>query len=131
MRSRALASPFGGAPRRGRAPAFISACSRLSDFSLDKVTDLYVTLQVSYRSVTLSEHTDACDRGGDSLRLWPAANRFAQPQRTRDKVLVHITAAAVTPLDHTILSGGHPRAKAPLVLANEGAGVIDYAGASD
>jgi NADPH2:quinone reductase len=36
----------------------------------------------------------------------------------------------VTPLEHTILSGGHPRAKAPLVLGNEGAGVIEEAGAS-
>src|SRR5277367_2667421 len=48
-----------------------------------------------------------------------------KPQRTRDKALVHIKAAGVTPLDHTILSGGHPRAKAPLVLGNEGAGVIE------
>jgi NADPH2:quinone reductase len=55
-----------------------------------------------------------------------------KPQRTKDKVLVHITAAGVTPLDHTILSGGHPRAKAaPLVLDNEGAGVVEDAGASD
>src|ERR1700751_2234832 len=53
-----------------------------------------------------------------------------KPQRTKDKALVHITAAGVTPLDHTILSGGHPRAKAPLVLGNEGAGVIEDAGES-
>jgi NADPH:quinone reductase len=37
-----------------------------------------------------------------------------KPQRTKDKALVHITAAGVTPLDHTILSGGRPRAKVPL-----------------
>jgi NADPH:quinone reductase len=36
----------------------------------------------------------------------------------------------VTPLDYTILSGGHPRAKAPLVLGNEGAGVVEDAGDS-
>ena len=54
-----------------------------------------------------------------------------KPQRTKDKALVHITAAGVTPLDHTILAGGHPRARAPLVLGNEGAGVIEDAGASD
>jgi NADPH2:quinone reductase len=54
-----------------------------------------------------------------------------KPQRTKDKVLVRVTAAGVTPLDHTILSGGHPRAKAPLVLGNEGAGVIEDPGASD
>jgi NADPH2:quinone reductase len=53
-----------------------------------------------------------------------------KPQRTRDKALIHIKAAGVTPLDHTILSGGHPRARAPLVLGNEGAGVIEDAGAS-
>jgi len=38
------------------------------------------------------------------------------------KLLVRITAASVTPLDHTILSGQYPKAKAPLVLGNEGAG---------
>ena len=54
-----------------------------------------------------------------------------KPPRTRDKALIHIKAAGVTPLDHTILAGGHPRAKAPLVLGNEGAGVIEDAGASD
>jgi NADPH2:quinone reductase len=46
------------------------------------------------------------------------------------RVLVRLTAAGVTPLDYTILSGGHPRAKAPLVLGNEGAGVIEDAGDS-
>jgi NADPH2:quinone reductase len=53
-----------------------------------------------------------------------------KPQPARDRVLVRITAAGVTPLDHTILSGGHPRAKAPLVLGNEGAGVVEDAGGS-
>src|SRR3984957_3917396 len=57
--------------------------------------------------------------------------KLPKPQRTKDTALVHITAAGVTPLDHTILSGGHPRAKPPLVLGNEGAGVIEDAGASD
>jgi NADPH:quinone reductase-like Zn-dependent oxidoreductase len=51
-----------------------------------------------------------------------------RPQATQDRVLVRVTAAGVTPLDHTILSGGHPRAEAPLVLGNEGAGVIEDAG---
>src|ERR1700744_2992607 len=54
-----------------------------------------------------------------------------EPTVSNGRILVHITAAGVTPLDHTILSGGHPRAKAPLVLGNEGAGVIEDAGASD
>ena len=53
-----------------------------------------------------------------------------KPQPAKDRVLVHVTAAGVTPLDHTIPSGGHPRAKAPLVLGNEGAGVIEDAGDS-
>ena len=51
-----------------------------------------------------------------------------KPLPATDKVLVHVKAAGMTPLDHTILSGGHPRAKAPLVLGNEGAGVIEDAG---
>ncbi len=46
------------------------------------------------------------------------------------RVLVRITAAGLTPLDHTILSGGYPRATAPLVLGNEGAGVVDDPGDS-
>jgi NADPH:quinone reductase len=53
-----------------------------------------------------------------------------RPPVTDGRVLVRVSAAGVTPLDHTILSGGHPRAKAPLVLGNEGAGVIEDAGAS-
>src|SRR6202047_1057974 len=53
-----------------------------------------------------------------------------KPQPAKDRVLVRVTAAGVTPLDHTILSGGHPRAKAPPVLGNEGAGVIEDAGDS-
>jgi NADPH2:quinone reductase len=56
---------------------------------------------------------------------------LSKPRRAENRVLVHITAAGVTPLDHTILSGGHPRAKAPLVLGNEGTGVVEDAGASD
>jgi NADPH2:quinone reductase len=53
-----------------------------------------------------------------------------KPQPAKGRVLVRVTAAGVTPLDHTILSGGHPRAKAPLVLGNEGTGVIENAGDS-
>src|SRR5580693_9607713 len=55
---------------------------------------------------------------------------FPNPQPIPDRVLVRVTAAGVTPLDYTILSGGHPRARAPLVLGNEGAGVIEDAGES-
>ena len=53
-----------------------------------------------------------------------------KPQPAKDRVLVRVTAAGVTPLDHTVLAGGHPRAKAPLVLGNEGVGVVEEAGDS-
>src|SRR5260370_514946 len=53
-----------------------------------------------------------------------------KPQPAKDRVLVRVTAAGVTPLEYTVLSGGHPRAKAPLVLGNEGTGVIEDAGDS-
>ena len=55
---------------------------------------------------------------------------IAKPAVSDGRVVVRLTAAGVTPLDHTILSGAHPRAKAPLVLGNEGAGVIEDAGDS-
>jgi NADPH:quinone reductase len=53
-----------------------------------------------------------------------------KPRVSDGRALVRVTAAGVTPLDYTIVSGGHPRAKAPLVLGNEGAGVIEDAGDS-
>jgi NADPH2:quinone reductase len=37
-------------------------------------------------------------------------------------------AAGVTPLDHTILFGQFPRVKPPLVLGNEGAGIVEEGG---
>jgi len=49
---------------------------------------------------------------------------------SRDLVTVRLTAAGVNPLDHTILSGGHPRAKPPAVFGNEGAGVVTHSGPS-
>ncbi len=51
-----------------------------------------------------------------------------KPEVADGRVLVRMTAAGVTPLDHTILSGGYPRAKAPLVLGGEGAGVVEEGG---
>jgi NADPH2:quinone reductase len=51
-----------------------------------------------------------------------------KPAVSDGRVLVRITAAGVTPLEHTILSGGYPRAKAPLVLGGEGAGVVEDGG---
>src|SRR3989475_4288144 len=53
-----------------------------------------------------------------------------RPRRADGRVLVRITAAGVTPLDTTILSGGYPRATAPLILGNEGAGVVEDPGDS-
>src|SRR5437899_759419 len=55
-----------------------------------------------------------------------------KPAVTDGKVLVRMTAAGVTPLDHTILSGKFPHPlKAPLVLGNEGAGVVEEGGGTD
>jgi Alcohol dehydrogenase GroES-like domain len=53
-----------------------------------------------------------------------------RPRRADGRVLVRITAAGVTPLDHTILSGGYLRATAPLILGNEAAGVVEDPGDS-
>ena len=53
-----------------------------------------------------------------------------RPTLAAGRVLVRITAAGVSPLDHTILSGGYPRATAPLILGNEGAGIVEDPGDS-
>src|SRR5258708_3756562 len=54
-----------------------------------------------------------------------------KPAVSDGKVLLRMTAAGVTPLDHPILSGHFPPAKAPLVLGNEGAGVVEEGGGTD
>src|SRR5580692_1804912 len=54
-----------------------------------------------------------------------------KPAFTDGKVLVRITAAGVTPLDHTILFGNFHIAEVPLVLGNEGAGVVEAGGGAD
>jgi NADPH:quinone reductase len=54
-----------------------------------------------------------------------------KPDVSEGRVLVRITAAGVTPLEHTILSGGYPKAKAPLILGSEGAGVVEDANGSE
>src|SRR5260370_29579939 len=54
-----------------------------------------------------------------------------KPAVTKGKVLVRMTAAGVTPLDHTILSGKFHGSKAPLVLGNEGAGGGEEGGGMD
>src|SRR3984957_11995357 len=66
-------------------------------------------------------------RGYEDLKL----TDIPRPSVSDGRVLIRITAAGVTPLDHTILSGGYPRAKAPLVLGSEGAGVVEDANGSD
>jgi NADPH:quinone reductase len=54
-----------------------------------------------------------------------------KPAVSDGKVMLRMTAVGVTPLDHTILSGQFPLAKAPLVLGNEGAGVVEAGGGTD
>jgi len=54
-----------------------------------------------------------------------------KPAVTDVKVLVRMTAAGVTPLDYTILSGKFHGSKAPLVLGNEGAGLVEEGGGTD
>jgi NADPH2:quinone reductase len=54
-----------------------------------------------------------------------------RPAVTDGKTLVRITAAGVTPLDYTILSGKFHGSKPPLVLGNEGAGVVEMGGGTD
>src|ERR1700675_2740826 len=54
-----------------------------------------------------------------------------KPTVTDGKVLVRITAAGVTPLDHTILFGKFHIPEVPLVLGNEGAGVVEEGGGTD
>src|ERR1700753_4123875 len=47
------------------------------------------------------------------------------------RLLVRMSAAGVTPLDHTILSGELPRVKPPLVLGSEGAGGVEEGGGAE
>src|SRR3984957_2335066 len=54
-----------------------------------------------------------------------------KPVASDGKVLVRITAAGVTPLDYTILSGQFHVSKPPLILGNEGAGVVEEGGGTD
>src|SRR6266404_498306 len=54
-----------------------------------------------------------------------------KPAMTKGRVLLRITAEGITPLDNTILSGKFHGSKAPLVLGNEGAGVVEDGGDSE
>jgi len=65
--------------------------------------------------------------GYDALKLV----ELPKPEATDGKVLVRITAAGVTPLDYTILSGQFHGMEAPLILGNEGAGVVEEGGGAE
>ena len=65
--------------------------------------------------------------GYDALKLV----ELPKPEVTDGKVLVRITAAGVTPLDHTILSGQFHGMGAPLILGNEGAGIVEEGGGAE
>jgi len=54
-----------------------------------------------------------------------------KPSAAEGRTLVRMTCAGVTPLDHTILFGQFPRVKPPLVLGNEGAGIVEEGGGPD
>jgi NADPH:quinone reductase len=54
-----------------------------------------------------------------------------KPTATHGKVLVRTTAAGVTPLDHAILVGDFYIAEKPLILGNEGAGVVEEGAGAD
>src|ERR1700751_1187243 len=54
-----------------------------------------------------------------------------KPAVTDGKVLVRIPAAGVPPLDHTILFGNFHIPEVPLILGNEGAGVVVEGGGAD
>ena len=57
----------------------------------------------------------------DALHLVDIPN----PQAQAGQALVRVTSAGVTPLDHFVMAGSLPSAKKPpLVLGNEGAGVV-------
>jgi len=65
--------------------------------------------------------------GYEGLRLVDAP----KPTVSDGRVLLRMTAVGITPLDHRILSGQFPHAKAPLILGNEGAGVVEEGGGTD
>src|ERR1700759_4151658 len=65
--------------------------------------------------------------GFDALKLV----ELPKPEVTDGKVLVRITSAGVTPLDHTILSGQFHGMGAPLILGNEGAGIVEEGGGAE
>src|ERR1700676_5603753 len=68
------------------------------------------------KAIQAAEHGDY-----DALHFVDIPN----PQPQEGQALVRVTSAGVTPLDHFVLAGLLPSAKKPpLVLGNEGAGVV-------
>ena len=65
--------------------------------------------------------------GYEALRLVEIPN----PTISDGRVSVRIASVGVNPLDYTILSGKYSRAKAPLVLGNEGTGVVTDPGGTE
>jgi NAD(P)-dependent dehydrogenase (short-subunit alcohol dehydrogenase family) len=66
----------------------------------------------------------ACSASKFALEALADAYRFELAPLGIDSIIV-------TPLEHTILSGQYPGAKAPLVLGNEGAGVVEEGGGTE
>ena len=69
------------------------------------------------------------DKFGDGAGL--TLVDLPKPTLSDGRLLVRMSAAGVTPLDHTILSGELPRVKPPLVLGSEGAGVVEEGGGAE
>jgi NADPH2:quinone reductase len=65
--------------------------------------------------------------GVQSLKLV----NIPEPELGEGKVLVRMKAAGVTPLEHTILTGHMPAAKAPQVMGGEGAGIVEKGGGAE
>ncbi|HEY2473154.1 MAG TPA: zinc-binding alcohol dehydrogenase family protein [Terracidiphilus sp.] len=65
--------------------------------------------------------------GYEALRLV----EIPKPTISDGRVSVRIASVGVNPLDYTILSAKYSRAKAPLVLGNEGTGVVTDPGGTD
>jgi NADPH:quinone reductase-like Zn-dependent oxidoreductase len=75
------------------------------------------------------DNDHACNETRSIQRLQGfEAGGHSQTAISEGRAVIRITAAGVTPLEHTILSGGYQRAKAPVVLGGEGAGVVEERG---
>ena len=88
-----------------------------------------MTMRFAVRVGPSMRGNDACNESG-GLGWLPGSEAYGYSftALSDGHVLVRMTAAGVTPLDHTILFGQYPNAKAPLVLGNEGAGIVEGGG---